>query len=420
MAAAEHFDVVVVGRSLAGLLTAALLARRKFRVRVVDCADAPPLERPPLFGDTARLVGRVLDELGLQHSLRTRLEGPWRPVTVALPDRRFVFATEDADRGRELAEALPGRVDALVALFARIEALAPSLDALLDGDLALPEAGWRARRAWQRAVDGLAAAQLAAGVPWTADPMVRLLLRALLRVAGQADDASGPMTARGVRALWHLMHGVVPIKDGRAGFARMVAEKLDVLGGDVDARRKAGRLVVRRKKAEAIETTDGGRVGADVVVLAGGAPDLARLWPEAPAPASRPGRRMRLLAPASERPVDLRDPCGWIPSAEGPAHLVRVSDERLVLSWLGESTPPLAGLLPFGRVEAVETIAVPHPVEAEADPLALTLHPLSTPLRNVLYVGEWVLPGLGLEGACFTAWHAAARVERIGPRRRRG
>lgn len=418
MAAAEHFDVVVVGRSLAGLLTAALLAKRKFRVLAIDCAGAPPLERPPLFGDTAKLVVRVLDELGLQHSMRTRLEGAWQPVTVALPDRRFVLAADERARGRELGEVLPGRVDGLLDVFGRIERYGPSLDPLLDGDVALPEVGWRARRAWNRAWEDVAAARLIDRIPWTDDPQIALLLRALLRVAGHTDDASGHMTVRTLRTLWHLTHGVVPMRGGRAGFARMVSEKFDVLGGQIDGRRVADGLEVKRKKIEAITTADGKRIGADVVVLAGGLPDLARLWPDAPPHASIGGRRMGLQVARGERPVDLRDPCGWIPDADGPAHLVRVSGDRLVVSWIGRGTPPVPSLVPFARLHHAETQSVPYPVPGD-DPLALLDRPIRGPLKNLLFVGEWIMPGLGLEGACFTAWHAAAAAERIGPRRRR-
>ncbi len=419
MAAAEHFDVVVVGRSLAGLLTAALLAKRKFRVAVIDCAGAPPLERPPLFGDTAKLVVRVLDELGLQHSMRTRLEGAWRPVTLALPDRRFVLPADEGARGRELGEVLPGRVDPLLDVFGRIERYGPSLDPLLDGDAPLPEAGWRAKRAWNRTWEGVSAARLVDRLPWSDDPLVRMTLRALLRAAGQTDDAEGPMTVRAVRALWHLTHGVVPMRGGRAGFARMVSEKLDVLGGHIEGRRAADALSVRRRRVEAIVTADDRRIGADVVVLAGGEPDLARLWPDAPPHTSLPGRRMGLRLAAADRPADLRDPCGWIAEPGGPAHLVRVAGDRLVLSWQGGGTPPLARLLPYARPEGVETAAVPYPAPGD-DPLALLTRPIRGPLKNLLFVGEWILPGLGLEGACFTAWHAAAAAERIGPRKRRG
>ncbi|MCB9553061.1 MAG: hypothetical protein H6705_14520 [Myxococcales bacterium] len=72
----------------------------------MDCQGAAPLERVPLFGDTSRVVGRVLDELGLQHDLRTRLDGAWKPVTLALPDRRGLLPTTLADRGRELGRAV--------------------------------------------------------------------------------------------------------------------------------------------------------------------------------------------------------------------------------------------------------------------------------------------------------------------------
>lgn len=422
MAAAEHFDVVVVGRSLAGLLTAALLARRKYRVRVMDCQGAAPLERVPLFGDTSRVVGRVLDELGLQHDLRTRLDGAWKPVTLALPDRRGLLPTTLADRGRELGELFGGHTAALVALFDAVEAFGESLDPLLAGDIE-PPFGWLRGRAWQRVFDGTAARRLAdEAPPWTTDEAVRPMIRALLRVAGQNDDARGAMTARGARALWHLCHGVVPIRDGRAGFARVVGEKLDVLGGALDRegqRRPASGIEVQRRRVRAVTTSDGGRIGAEVVILAGGEPDLARLWPEAPAPAVVRGQRLAVKVRASDRPADLRDPCGWIPSPDAPAHLVRVADDQMVISWVGDGTPPLDRLVPFAHVEEIDHAPLPFPVDGRHDPLGLYARPYQGPLKNLLYTGEWVLPGLGLEGACFTAWQVAAEVERVGPKRRR-
>jgi phytoene dehydrogenase-like protein len=423
MAAAEHFDVVVVGRSLAGLLTASLLARRKYRVRVMDCQGAAPLEQVPLFGDTSRVVGRVLDELGLQHDLRTRLDGAWKPVTLALPDRRGVLPTTLADRGRELGELFGGHSAALVALFDAVERYGESLDPMLADDIAAPF-GWSSRRAWNRALDGTAARRLADDPePWTSDEAVRPMIRALLRVAGQNDDAQGAMTARGARALWHLCHGVVPIRDGRAGFARMVSEKLDVLGGSLDRsgqQRPATGFEVQRRRVRAVETADGSRIGAEVVILAGGEPDLARLWPEAPAPAMVRGQRLSVRVAAEDRPPDLRDPCGWIPVAGGPAHLVRVADDQMVLSWVGPGTPPLDRLLPFARFEVGDAAMLPFPVDGRHDALGLYARPYQGPLKNLLFTGEWVLPGLGLEGACFTAWQAAAEVERVGPKRRRG
>ena len=75
MGTAEHYDVVIIGRDLAGLLAAALLARRGRRVRVIF-PDAPPdpVPRPPLFGLQAPVVQRGLDALGLVHATRTGRE----------------------------------------------------------------------------------------------------------------------------------------------------------------------------------------------------------------------------------------------------------------------------------------------------------------------------------------------------------
>lgn len=420
--AAEHFDVVVIGRSLAGLLTAGLLARRRFRVRVMDQAGAPPLERGPLFGDTPKSVHRVIEELGLQHTFRTRLEGAWRPVTVALPDRRLVLPTAERARGVELGRMFPGCGSGLVDLFNRVEGYGESLGRLLDGAEALPPVGWRGRRNWQRAIEGVAAWQLVhQPIPWTEMRPLMPLVAALLRVAGQTGDGAGHMTPLGARALWHLSHGIVPMRTGRAGFAEMVSEKIDVLNGHIDGRRQAASLEVHRKKVTAVVTTDGHRIGADAVVIAGGEPALARLWADAPPFESLPGRRMRLRIHRDDVPVDLRDPCGWLPDLDGPAHLVRLSGDRMVLSWTGgRSAPPLDRLVPFARLSDIETDPMPTPPESDFDPLGLFRRPLDGHLSNQIFVGDWVLPGLGLEGACLTAWHGAARLAAIGPRRWRG
>ncbi|MCA9541884.1 MAG: hypothetical protein KC620_23465, partial [Myxococcales bacterium] len=211
-----------------------------------------------------------------------------------------------------------------------------------------------------------------------------------------------------------------PMRDGRAGFAEMVAEKLDVLGGHLETRRRARALEVVRKRVRAVETDDGLRLSAEVVVLDGGEPMLAQLWPEATASDVLLGHRCAAHAPVDLRPEGLHDPCGFVPAPGAPAHLVRLHEDQLVISWVGAERPPdVAWLVPFSGCTVGPVEPMPLPGAGTVEPLGLFRRGLEGPLRNQLFVGEWILPGLGLETACVTAWYAAGAAEAQCPRRGR-
>lgn len=98
-----QFDVIVVGRRFAGLLTAALLARAELRVGVIDFDSSEPPTTAPVLGlHSAAIVRRVLDACGLWLDVRARLSARPSAVSVALPDRRFRLEPNLEARGREL------------------------------------------------------------------------------------------------------------------------------------------------------------------------------------------------------------------------------------------------------------------------------------------------------------------------------
>ena len=69
MSTSEHYDVVVIGRTVGGLITAALLAKRRLRVRVLNGPNESALATP-LFGlETTPSLYGVMDELGLVHDI---------------------------------------------------------------------------------------------------------------------------------------------------------------------------------------------------------------------------------------------------------------------------------------------------------------------------------------------------------------
>lgn len=420
--AAEHYDVVVIGQSLAGYIAAALLARRRRRVRVL--APAAPLDAvppPPPFGLNAPIVQRVLDQLGLVHTVRTRLDGPPRPVTVALPDRRFTLEPTLEARGRVLADAFPYARAELIRLFDRVEGYGQSLDAVLSGDAELPPEGFAARRALRRQVMNLPVGLLV-GVapPWSEVPALRQLIGALLAVAGRHDDADGPIRAGGARAIWHLCHGVHRFKNGATDLAEIVADKLHTFGGVSEPARIVHSASIKRRRVTAVVDQRQRQYTAEVFIFADDDASVVSLLGTA-SPPPVPARVRIAMVREADRPRGLVDPCGWIATDGAPPVRVRVTEDGLRMAWTGEHPEAdLARLTPFAEVgtDLTESCALPT-VEADLDLLGLFRRPVRGPLKNVLRVGPSVLPGLGLEGDCLTAWTAAEVAEKLLPRQRR-
>ena len=417
---AEHFDALIVGRSLSALFCAALLAKRKVRVRLIAPDGAVPEPWPsPIVGLKASpIVRRLLDELGLVHAIRTRVEGEPGGVTVALPDRRFTLEPELAARGVELGRAFPEARADLLALFDRIAGYGACLDPVLSGDVPLPARGFNERRQLRKVISDLPASQLAhaaAPVPAALQP----LLAALWGLMGLADDPVKGLTAAGARSVWLLCHGVAPIRGGAEALRSIVEAKLVTYGGQVETRRKAARLEGSKRRLRAMVTGDGHRVTADAFIFADDDLTLAHLAGGAfpVATAAPPGHLLRWHAPAATLPVDLRDPLAFCPTAGAPPCLVRREGDRVEIAWSGPERPPietlLASALP-GDVPAALQVAAPLPIEGEPFDLWRATPP-HTP-ANLVRIGPSVLPGLGLEGEALSAWHAARHLaQALGP-----
>jgi hypothetical protein len=411
-----------VGQSLAGYIAAALLARRRRRVRVL--APAAPLDAvpaPPIFALNAPIVQRVLDQLGLVHTVRTRLDGPPRPITLALPDRRFTLEPTFEARGRVLADAFPYARAELVRLFDRVEGYGRSLDTVLSGDIELPPEGFAARRLLRRQVMNLPVGLLV-GVapPWSEVPVLRRLIGALLAVAGRHEDADGPIRAGGARAIWHLCHGVSQFRNGAADLTEIVADKLSTFGGIAESDRIAHSVHIKRRKVTAVFDQRHRQYTADVVIFADDDASVAAML-GTPAPVAPPARVRIAMVPERMRPPELLDPCGWIATDGATPTRVRVTDDGLRMAWMsGNAEANLDRLTPFADVgtDLTESCALPTLGE-EHDLLGLFRRPIRGPLKNVLRVGPWALPGLGLESDCLSAWIAAETAEKMLPRQRK-
>ena len=137
----NFYDVIVCGSELAGLVSAALLARRGLRVLLLGHdTDLPSfdaggiaLSRAPalLPALESQLVGRVLTELNCVQVVRRRAPVLSPGFQVVMPRRRFDLLAEREPARRELGREFPGDIDAIEAAMDRLVAASGLLDAPL-------------------------------------------------------------------------------------------------------------------------------------------------------------------------------------------------------------------------------------------------------------------------------------------------
>lgn len=407
LSTSEHYDVVVIGRSVAGLIAAALLAKRRFRVRVFDLHAAEQMQNVPLFGmETAPIWPKILDELGLVHAMRTHVVGQ-RGIGIALQDRRFVLHPDRAKRGQELSECFPNETKGLLQLFEQASTQGPLLTPLLEGELEGPPVGFGSRRRWQKQVDFH---QLSSQVPSKQyEPkVVSSLFKAVLAIAGQFDIAPETATPAQWRTFWHLCHGEAVMKTGRQDLESILIERLESSGGVFDTRKQVKRLETRRRKIRGVHLSGGSFIGADHYILANGAAQLSSLvddW-------DREHDQMHWSKGAirTNPTVDKAPHVGWSVS-DSISAASQLSNGEF---WLGcRSQDPSASANqvfgPLMRAQA-EIGRCDIPSKDRIDDFGIYHCAYDDPFKNAYCVGDWVMPGLGLEGDGLTAWQTAHAI----------
>jgi phytoene dehydrogenase-like protein len=157
----RFYDVIVLGADLGPLVTAAILAKRGFRVLVLGCdtlddaydEEGLRLPRWPSYfgvGDSP-IVRRVFSDMGLWQIVKRKLQ-PLEPAYQVVLPRARVDVTRDRTRyAEEIVREFPDAVRAVEAFYARLDSLNAGLDAFLAEDLPLPPDGFFERRRFQRA-----------------------------------------------------------------------------------------------------------------------------------------------------------------------------------------------------------------------------------------------------------------------------
>ena len=108
--------------------------------------------------------------------------------------------------------------------------------------------------------------------------------------------------------------------------------------------------------------------------------------------------------------VDRAPHVGWSVKGAGSA-ASRMSDGHY---WLGvdKTTEALQAANIFGSLyrDCTDTGVCPLPTEERLDQFGLYHEALNGPFKNAYGVGDWVLPGLGLESDGLTAWQTANAI----------
>lgn len=368
----SSYDLVVLGDDLAGLVAAALAARRGLRTLVLGgggpgryALGPHKLPTAPMVvpgGLTGGAIERAVRELNLEHVLKRRLRDSRPALQLIGPDQRIDVGGGAEALAREVARELPGAEgEALRAAWDGAAEVSAVAEPLLAGTDGFPGVGFWQRRRVRRAA---AAAQGLAQAWWaTAErALAGSPALALLRLPAAVGDACvEPSPLAVARALTRWRAGAPAVRGELDGLVELLAERVTSASGEL---RPAGipvELATRWWAITGLRTAAGEELGVGQLVAAVPAGAVAALL-EAGGRAAPRG----LAALASARPAAFRyvlnlvvEPAG-IPEGLGQTALVVVDPARPLV---GANAFSLHLGEPDERGRVVVTVAALLPAE---------------------------------------------------------
>lgn len=295
----SFYDVVVVGSRLGALASAALLAKRGFRVLVIGQddlgatyeLDGATLPRAPFSFLAAHspVARRVFAELAITQAFRRQATVVDPAFQVAMPGHRFDLALDPAHLDREIDREFPEVRRPIEDFLGRTRAQSLALDRAVERDLVWPPETFFERREHARAIahltasprDGRAAVERddpLAELPDT-HPF-RLVVHAPVRFA----DGMDPDHGSGLRLVRHFSswrEGGAVIDGSLASVRGLLEGSLRAHGGELRSRDKIDALLVRRGTVEGVRiAASGEEIGASFVLLGSDIGNFLRLVPD--------------------------------------------------------------------------------------------------------------------------------------------
>jgi hypothetical protein len=274
----SSYDLIVLGDDLAGLVAAALCARRGMRTLLLGFEDRPakyalgphrlPIEPLVVPGWPGRggAIDRAARELNLEHTLKRKLRDSRVALQLIGPDQRIDVSADGQVMARELARELPTTAaEAMAQAWNQAGEIARLADPLLAGDAAFPGAGFWERREVNKQADR-AAADAAAWWQHTQEALAGSPALALLQLpATLGDTCVDPAPLAIARSLDAWRASAPGLRGDLDGLVELLLERL----GSASGERRNGRaaeLGFGWSKLSAIHTDRGDELGAGQVI----------------------------------------------------------------------------------------------------------------------------------------------------------
>ena len=274
----SYYNVVVVGTDLAGLIAAAILAKKNYRVLVLGYPGQQNeyhvdglhfVRRPSLFTgfETSSPIKRVFAELSLSIEMHNRPK-PLNPFyQVVMPGRRIDVVDKERVFQRELDREFKGNQDTIRTFYRIVHEQNKRLDTLVNADQVLPVTGFREQRAWKRLIretveDGLndPLSVFPARHPFRSFAVAPLLFSSGCQVEPYSVNQL-------VRTVHHMNRGLYEIAGGLDGLKRTFIDKVKSNCGDHRARGNVDRFTLKRGKIREVHLRERREViGCDMVV----------------------------------------------------------------------------------------------------------------------------------------------------------
>lgn len=276
----NHYDLIVLGAEVAGLVAAALVARRGKRVLVVPHGNADgayrlqgrifALDTAPVVHATTPPVERVLAELGLVQQVR-RLAAPidGRQHHV-VDDARLDLGSSERNLERELVRVWPDD-DATGAWALRrrwTDATETVLGELLGSENALSADGFWGRRFLSRVANQLPGRDVDECAPLDEDHGLRRIAEAPLPWLSHLTPAQlGKAAALRLGRLWSV--GPEDLPGGERRMRELLLQRIELHSGEVKRELRVAELVIKRGKVVGVSLLGKrDRYGCDHLIVA--------------------------------------------------------------------------------------------------------------------------------------------------------
>jgi glycine/D-amino acid oxidase-like deaminating enzyme len=394
---AKHYDVAILGAGIGALSTAALLARRSWRVLVLGQRwlpatyqfDGVTLARRPFtfLANSSPAWARILVELAQSQTFRRRVV-PIDPMfQVLAPKLRLEVPPDMQLFAKEIDRAFPEVRRIVDELYAELAQTNAAADAAFERDLVWPPGNFWERRETGRIAASLPRFERARTAPLLAefprDHDYRAIVDVPVRFASHADELPEFAVAR-LHGAW--TRGISRLASGEDELVDFLAERVRAHGGETRLAERAVRVVHRRGRVTGV-VIDGDDTPTGVGFIA--TDHTTRALLDLTSDFDPP--RRALVALPHLLPAEWRFVVSLVVRDEGvPAAL---ADEAfLMAAWPHRGLDPFAPLVHLQRRREPcgipgATLLVAEAVIAEGSPL-----PLERAREAVLSVLEALLP----------------------------